>query len=43
MKLPFYLIKDPDSGLVKEVDTNGLDIDFNNLEIEFDLEIGDLM
>ena len=43
MKLPFYLIKDPDSGLVKEVDTNGLDIDFNNLEIELDLEIGDLM
>ena len=43
MKLPLYLIKDPETGLVKEVDTNGLDIDFDNLEIELNLEIGDLM
>lgn len=43
MKLPLYLIKDPETGLVKEVDTNGLDIDFDNLEIELNLEIGDLI
>ena len=41
--LPFYLIRDPETGLVSEVDTNGLDIDFENMEIELDLEIADIL
>ena len=41
--LPFYLIRDPETGLVSEVDTNGLDLDFENMEIELDLEIVDLL
>ena len=41
--LPLYLIRDPETGLVTEVDTNGLDLDFENMEIELDLEIGDLL
>ena len=41
--LPFYLIRDPETGLVSEVDTNGLDLDFENMEIELDLEIADLL
>ena len=41
--LPFYLIKDPETGLITEVDANGLNLDFENMEIELDLEIGDLL
>ena len=42
-QLPFYLVKDPESGLVTEVDTNGLNIDFENIDIELELNIGDLL
>ena len=41
--LPFYLIKDPETGLITEVDANGLNLDFENMEIELNLEIGDLL
>ena len=43
LTLPFYLIQNPENGLVTEVDTSGLDMDLQNAEIELDLEIGDLM
>ena len=41
--LPFYLIRDVETGLISEIDTNGLDLDFQHMEIELDLEIGDLL
>ena len=42
-QLPFFLVKDPENGLVSEVDTTGFNLDLDNAEIELDLEIGDLM
>ena len=43
IQLPLYLIRDPVYGLVTEVDTNGLNIDFNNLVIEIELNIPDIL
>ena len=40
--LPLYLIQDSVTGLVKDVDTNGLNIDFDNLEIEIELGIPEI-
>ena len=41
--LPINLTLDNETSLISEIDTNGLNIDLNNLEIEIDLEMGDLM
>ena len=41
--LPINLTLDNETGLISEIDTNGLNIDLDNLEIEIDLQIGDLM
>ena len=41
--LPLYLIRDPVTGLVKDVNTNGLNIDFDNLEIEIELGIPEIL
>ena len=40
--LPFFLVRDPESGLVSEVDTSGFNIDLDNIEIDLELDIGDL-
>ena len=40
--LPFFLVRDPESGLVSEVVTSGFNIDLDNIEIDLELDIGDL-
>ena len=42
-ELPFYLVRDTKTGLVSEVDTSGFTIDLDHMEIDLELEIGDLM
>ena len=42
VQLPLYLIKDPMTGLVIDVKTNGLNIDFDNLEIKIELGIPEI-
>ena len=36
--LPFYLIKDEETGLVSEVDTTGFNIDIDNVNIDLDVD-----
>ena len=41
--LPINLTVDNETGLISEIDTNGLNIDLDSLEIEINLKISDLM
>ena len=41
--LPFFLVRDPETGLVSKVDTTGFNIDLDKIEIDLDLDIGDLL
>ena len=45
MQLPFFLVRDPDTGLVSEVDTSGfnIDIDSAKIDVEIDLALKDLL
>ena len=42
IKLPFYLVKN-ESGFITEVDTSGLNIDFDKAQIELDLENSEII
>ena len=39
VQLPFYLVKDPESGLVSQVDTSGFNIDLDNAKIDVEIDI----
>ena len=41
--LPINLIRDSENGLISKVDTSGLNIDLDKMEIELDLQLGDLI
>ena len=43
IKIPLVLLLDSESELVSEVDTNGLNLDLDNIEIELDLNYGDFL
>ena len=45
VQLPFFLVRDPDTGLVSEVDTSGLNIDIDSakIDVEIDLALKDLL
>ena len=43
IKLPFFLVKDKENGLVSEVDTSGFNIDLDNVDIKLDIDLGDLI
>ena len=45
VQLPFYLVKDPENGLVSEVDTSGFTIDLDNvvIDVEIDMIFKDLI
>ena len=40
--LPFYLVRDKDTGLVSEVDTSGFNIDLDNVDIDLELYVSDI-
>jgi len=45
VQLPFFLVRDPQTGLVSEVDTSGFTIDLDNavIEVEIDLFLKDII
>ena len=43
VELPFFLVRDPETGLISEVETSGFNIDLDNMEIELELNIADLL
>ena len=45
VQLPFFLVRDPDTGLVSEVDTSGFNIDLDSakIDVEIDLALKDLL
>ena len=43
VEIPFYLVRDSKTGLVSEVDTSGFNLDIDHADIDFELEMPDLV
>ena len=43
IELPFYLVRDKETGLVSEVDTSGFNIDLDNIGIDLEIDISDFL
>ena len=41
LKLPFYLIADPETGLVRDVDTKGFELDLEHVEISLEIAVAE--
>ena len=39
VQLPFYLVRNPENGLVSEVDTSGFNIDLDNIKIDIEIDM----
>ena len=39
VQLPFYLVRNPENGLVSEVDTSGFNIDLDNVKIDIEIDM----